>query len=176
MQSHACTRSVSDLRFLFFSSLLPFSLFLSSSIPRTSSTVAPLLTCRECVPAIAACTDTDTPPPRAEARKEVFNIDESPLPLVAFLGFSRPSSNPLPSVRVHANLYRDAQYAYRRAGMCTPVTRHHSLGWTVSAIQPRSISSSFLPPSSRSLCRYTLLLIQPPQPCTVYERKYTRTT
>jgi len=63
-----------------FSLSLSLSVCLSHSLPLIERIPLPpsFLTCRECVSAIAACTDADTLP-QAEAHKEVFNIDDVPL-------------------------------------------------------------------------------------------------
>lgn len=83
MQSHACTRYVSDLPLSLCLSFcdLSYSLPLIEPTPPLPPPPPSFLTCRECVSAIAACTDADTLP-RAEVHKEVFNIDE-PVPLAS---------------------------------------------------------------------------------------------
>lgn len=138
MQSHACTRYVSDL---------PLSLSVSLSVifPTLSLSSAPtpplpppppsFLTCRECVSAIAACTDADTLP-RAEVHKEVFNIDE-PVPLAS--PWQRGASQLSLSSDAPVNLYRDTGYTVRQAAHCDTIPFARL---TVSAIQPRSTSSS----------------------------------
>lgn len=147
MQSHACTRYVSNLP---LSLSLSFS-DLSCSLPLVESTPLPpppppplppsFLTCRECVSAIAACTDADTLP-RAEAHKEVFNIDELvPLaaPATRRVSTLRLSLSLLRASDAPVNLYSDTRGTrYSRVAHCDTIPFARL---TVSAIQPRSASS-----------------------------------
>lgn len=137
MQSHACTRYVSDLPLSLCLSFcdLSYSLPLIEPTPPLPPPPPSFLTCRECVSAIAACTDADTLP-RAEVHKEVFNIDE-PVPLAS--PWQRGASQLSLSSDAPVNLYRDTGYTVRQAAHCDTIPFARL---TVSAIQPRSTSSS----------------------------------